>query len=145
MSDYHLSTKTLRPVLVKLGCSIALGVATVFAMPLVSSSLQPLLGEQSVGIAHAAEKEKPKRSTRKTPAIRAKIYEKLNAAQEAADAKKYNEAIKLLNDLRDTEGRNSLNSYELANLYNMYAFIYFTQEKYQLMVITHLLQKNLVI
>mgnify|MGYP000008731110 CR=1 FL=1 len=132
MSDYHLSTKTLRPVLVKLGCSIALGVATVFAMPLVSSSLQPLLGEQSVGIAHAAEKEKPKRSTRKTPAIRAKIYEKLNAAQEAADAKKYNEAIKLLNDLRDTEGRNSLNSYELANLYNMYAFIYFTQEKYQL-------------
>ncbi|MFT6094413.1 MAG: tetratricopeptide (TPR) repeat protein [Zhongshania sp.] len=133
MSDYHSSTKRLRPVLVKLGCSIALGVATVFAMPIVSSSLQPLLGEQSVGIAHAAEKsEKPKRSTRKTPAIRAKIYEKLNAAQEAADAKKYNEAVKLLNDLRDTEGRNSLNSYELANLYNMYAFIYFTQEKYDL-------------
>ncbi len=133
MSDYHLSTKSLRPVLVKLGCSIALGVATVFAMPIVSSSLQPVLGEQSVGIAHAAEKkEKPKKSTRRTPAIRAKIYEKLNAAQEAADAKKYNEAIKLLNDLRDTEGRNSLNSYELANLYNMYAFIYFTQEKYEL-------------
>ena len=58
-------------------------------MPLVSSSLQPLLGEQSVGIAHAAEKEKPKRSTRKTPAIRAKIYEKLNAAQEAALSRLY--------------------------------------------------------
>ncbi|MFT7405419.1 MAG: tetratricopeptide (TPR) repeat protein [Zhongshania sp.] len=133
MSDYHSSTKSWRPVLVKLGCSIALGLATVFAMPIVSSSLQPILGEQGVGIAHAAEKkEKPKRSTRRTPAIRAKVYEKLNAAQMAGDEKKYGEAIRLLDELRDKEGRSSLNSYELANLYNMYAFIYFTQEKYEL-------------
>ncbi|GAA4101864.1 tetratricopeptide repeat protein [Zhongshania borealis] len=133
MSDYHSSTKAMRPVLVKLGCSLVLGVATVLALPVVSTAMQPLVGEQSVGIAHAAEKkEKPKRSTRRTPAIRAKIYEKLNEAQMAADEKKYTQAIQLLNELRDKEGRNSLNSYELANLYNMYAFIYFTQEKYEL-------------
>ena len=123
----------MRPVLVKLGCSLVLGVATVLALPVVSTAVQPLVGELSVGIAHAADRsEKPKRSTRRTPAIRAKIYEKLNEAQMAADEKKYSQAINLLNELRDKEGRNSLNSYELANLYNMYAFIYFTQEKYNL-------------
>ena len=133
MSGYHSSTKAMRPVLVKLACSLALGVATVFALPVLSTASQPLLGEQGVGVAHAAERsEKPKKSTRRTPAIRAKIYEKLNEAQMAADEKKYTQAINLLNDLRDKEGRNSLNSYELANLYNMYAFIYFTQEKYEL-------------
>ena len=84
-----------------------------------------------VNVVHAAEKEKPRRSTRRTPAIRAKIFEKLNEAQVAADEKRYSEAIKLLDALRDKEGRGSLNSYELANLYNMYAFIYFTQEKYE--------------
>ncbi|MFT5888787.1 MAG: tetratricopeptide (TPR) repeat protein [Zhongshania sp.] len=133
MTDYHLSTKSLRPVLVNLSCTLVLGVATVFAIPLVSNVLLPLVGEQSVGVAHAAAKaDKPKRSTRRTPAIRAKVYEKLNEAQMAADEKKYTQAIGLLNDLRDKEGRGSLNSYELANLYNMYAFIYFTQEKYEL-------------
>lgn len=131
MSEYHLSTSKVRPVLLNLACSFSLGVAALMALPVVSSSLAPALQMDSPFAAQAAEKEKPKRSTRRTPAIRAKIFEKLNAAQEAADAKRYNEAIGMLNELRDKEGRGSLNSYELANLYNMYAFIYFTQEKYE--------------
>tara|TARA_Y100000052_G_scaffold1893_1_gene1539 strand:- start:2949 stop:4334 length:1386 start_codon:yes stop_codon:yes gene_type:complete len=131
MSDYHVSTKVVRPVLVKLACSLSLGVAAVLATPVASNLVAPALQMDGVNVVHAAEKEKPRRSTRRTPAIRAKIFEKLNEAQVAADEKRYSEAIKLLDALRDKEGRGSLNSYELANLYNMYAFIYFTQEKYE--------------
>ena len=131
MTDSHVSTKSVRPVLVKLACSLSLGVAAVLATPVASNLVAPALQMDGVNVVHAAEKEKPRRSTRRTPAIRAKIFEKLNEAQVAADEKRYSEAIKLLDALRDKEGRGSLNSYELANLYNMYAFIYFTQEKYE--------------
>ena len=129
MSDYHLSKKVLRPVLVNLGCSIALGAAAVMVMPLAATALKPVLGDVAGFTVHAEEK-KPKPPTRKTPAIRAKIFEKLNEAQVALEEKRFNDALKQLNTLRDTEGRNSLNSYELANLYNLYAFVYFTQENY---------------
>lgn len=129
MTDSHVSTKSVRPVLVNLACSFSLGVAAMLAAPVASNLLAPALQMDGISAAHAQE-DKPKRSTRRTPAIRAKIFEKLNEAQVAADEKRYSEAIRLLNDLRDKEGRGSLNSYELANLYNMYAFIYFTQEKY---------------
>ena len=36
MSDYHVSTKVVRPVLVKLACSLSLGVAAVLATPVAS-------------------------------------------------------------------------------------------------------------
>ncbi len=123
-------TKKSRPVLASMVCSIALGAAVTFAKPVVSAALSPILGG-SVGVAQAAEKDaKPKRSTRRTPAIRAKVYEKLNEAQVAAEEKRYKDAIKSLDNLRDTSGKNALNSYELANLYNLYAFVYFTLEDY---------------
>ena len=38
-------------------------------------------------------KEKKKQQTRRTPAIRAKVFEKLNEAQVLAEEKKYNEAL----------------------------------------------------
>lgn len=133
MSDYHLSKKGLRPVLINFGCSVAMGAAALMTLPVISAALHPLLGSNLPSLAHAQDDEKKERKeTRRTPAIRAKIFEKLNEAQVATEEKKYDEAIRLLNNLRDTEGRNSLNSYELANLYNLYAFVYFTQEKYDL-------------
>lgn len=108
--------------------AVAVGSALVLALPVVSTALKPLTGELALGKAVAQEGSKQK--TRRTPAIRAKIFEKLNEAQMAAEEKKYDEALRLLNNLRDTEGRGALNSYELANLYNLYAFIYFTKEDY---------------
>lgn len=132
MTDYHLSKRIMRPVLVKLGCSVALGAAALLSVPVAGTALQPIMDGAAFGVAHAAEEKKPKPPTRKTPAIRAKIFEKLNEAQVASEEKRYNDALKHLNELRDTSGRNALNSYELANLYNLYAFVYFTQEKYDL-------------
>ena len=107
----------------------ALGVAVNFSVPLVTTAVEPVLGHSTLGKVQAQDKKK-QQQTRRTPAIRAKIFEKLNEAQVLAEEKKYNEALGKLNELRDKEGRGALNRYELANLFNLYAFIYFTMEDY---------------
>jgi tetratricopeptide (TPR) repeat protein len=131
MSDYHSSKQKLRPVLVSMACSFALGAAVTLGLPVVGGLLAPVAGDVGLGLAQAAEQQaKPKKSTRRTPAIRAKVFETLNEAQVAAEEKRYNDALKILAELRDKSGRGALNSYELANLYNLFAFVYFTQENY---------------
>ena len=83
------------------------------------------------GVAIAAEKkQKSTEKTRKTPALRNEVYEQLAEAQELSEAGNINEAVQVLNGLRDSQGRRKLNSYELANMYNFYAFIYYQQEQY---------------
>ncbi|MEH6551827.1 MAG: hypothetical protein V7711_06625 [Pseudomonadales bacterium] len=83
------------------------------------------------GKAYAADK-KPKdtRPTRKTPALRNNVYEKLSEAQLLAEEKKFPQALKVLDSLRNTEGKKALNGYELANMWNFYAFVYYSQENY---------------
>ena len=51
-------------------------------------------------------------------------------AQEAAEAKDYNTAAKVLDGMIASGGKKALNSYELANVYNLYAFIYYSREDY---------------
>ncbi len=129
MAKYQRSKTEAGAALRRWACSLALGTAAVFALPVATQVAAPVVGEVALGQAQAAD-DKPKRKTRRTPAIRAKIFEKLSAAQELAEAKQYKEAFAVLDELRDKEGRSALNSYELANLYNMYAFLHFTQEDY---------------
>jgi tetratricopeptide (TPR) repeat protein len=76
------------------------------------------------------EKKKEQRETRRTPALRNKVYEKLAEAQAAAEAKDYNTAAKVLDGMIASGGKKALNSYELANVYNLYAFIYYSREDY---------------
>jgi tetratricopeptide (TPR) repeat protein len=112
--------------------SILLALPMLFA-PLVVTQLQSELGLGLIntGVAYAQEPAKKKpRETRRTPALRNKVYEKLSDAQVAAEAKDYVLAIELLDDMREQGGKRALNSYELANLWNLYAFIYYSQEKY---------------
>ena len=71
-----------------------------------------------------AEEAKP----RKTPALRNKVYEQLSVAQQATEQEHYNEALEVLDELKNKRGRRALNSYELANVYNLYAFIYYAQQ-----------------
>jgi tetratricopeptide (TPR) repeat protein len=111
--------------------------ATLLAVPVVMtqlavSQLQADLGLQPFSAALAAEeKKKPDtRETRRTPALRNKVYEKLAAAQEAAEAKDLSGAAEILDGMIEAGGKNELNSYELANVYNLYAFIYYSREDY---------------
>ena len=58
------------------------------------------------------------------------MYEKLAEAQAAAEAKDLNTAQRILDGMIAGGGKKALNSYELANVYNLYAFIYYSREDY---------------
>lgn len=115
------------------GKQLVLGTALILA-PVVTGQLQSEfdVSISQSGIAQAQEdaaKKKPQ-ETRRTPALRNKVYEKLSEAQAAAEEKDYVLAIELLDNMRDQGGKRALNSYELANLYNLYAFVYYSEERY---------------
>ena len=75
---------------------------------------------------------KNKEKTRKTPALRNNIYEKLAEAQTFAEAKDYAAAEEILNEMLDaTSKKSKLNAYELANVYNTYAFLRYAVEDYK--------------
>ena len=84
-----------------------------------------------VSTATAQDASKKERETRKTPALRNNIYEKLAEAQAFAEVKQYVEAEAVLNDMLDaTSRKNKLNRYELANVYNTYAYLRYAVEDY---------------
>ena len=67
--------------LVRLTQRLLLSIAVVFATTLSGSILSGL-----DGTVYAQEAEQPERKTRKTPAMREKVYSKLAEAQAAAEA-----------------------------------------------------------
>jgi tetratricopeptide (TPR) repeat protein len=109
--------------------------ATLLAIPVVVaqvavSQLQADAGMRPLSVAIAQETKKPERETRRTPALRNAIYEKLSEAQVAAEAKDLNTAKRILDEMIANSGSKALNSYELANVYNLYAFIQYSKEDY---------------
>lgn len=111
--------------------------AALFALPVLVAQvavtqLQTDAGFTPFASAVAAE-DKPKdtRETRRTPALRNKVYEKLAEAQAAAEANDLATASKVLDGMIASGGKKALNSYELANVYNLYAFIHYSREDYK--------------
>jgi len=111
--------------------------ATLLALPLMATQVIVGQWQMEAGIAAplgaavaAEEQAKPQRETRRTPALRNKVYEKLAEAQAAAEIKDYATAKKVLNAMIEKEGKKALNSYELANVYNLFAFIAYSEEDY---------------
>jgi tetratricopeptide (TPR) repeat protein len=111
--------------------------ATLLAIPVVAVQLAVSQAQSDFGMnpfssAFAQEeKAKKKQETRRTPALRNKVYEKLAEAQVAAEAKDWKTARGVLDDMIGAGGKKALNSYELANVYNLYAFIYYSAEDYR--------------
>ena len=109
----------------------ALFAVPVFAATIAVTQIQTDLGFAPMGAAVAQEEKKPDtRETRRTPALRNKVYEKLAEAQAFAEAKDMNSAAKVLDEMIEKGGKNALNSYELANVFNLYAFIHYSREDY---------------
>lgn len=109
----------------------ALLAVPVLAAPVAVTQLQADLGYAPLGAAMAQdEQKKDTRETRRTPALRNKVYEKLAEAQAAAEAKDLNTAAKVLDSMIEAGGKRALNSYELANVYNLYAFIHYSREDF---------------
>lgn len=120
------------PTVTRKAFSRVLGVAALvvagWALPLAMS---PFGLDGSLVLAQE-QQQKGQEKTRRTPALRNEVYEKLSVAQQAAEANKFAEAKTALDALvREYSGKKQLNSYELANVYNFYAFIYYSQENYQ--------------
>ena len=110
--------------LVIFGCA----ASVVLAMFLVADQA---LDTSFVHSANAQDAPKKERETRKTPALRNNIYEKLSEAQAFAEAKQYAEAEAVLDDMLDaTSKKSKLNRYELANVYNTYAYLRYVVEDY---------------
>ena len=86
------------------------------------------------GITHAQrrgseqESEAAQQETRKTPAMRERVYSRLSEAQACADEGDMPCARELLDRVREMS---NLNSYEIAQMWNFYAFIYFSQDNYR--------------
>ena len=67
------------------------------------------------------------RKTKKTPSMSEKVYKKLTEAQELIEAQNYDQGLAALADLAQQP---KLSNYEKAQLYNYFAYTYFTLERY---------------
>ena len=76
----------------------------------------------------AARDKKERLTKNKAPLITQRVYKLLSKAQDLVHARKYGEALKILEKIKN---RRRLNSTEKAQLWNFYAYIYFSQEKYR--------------
>jgi tetratricopeptide (TPR) repeat protein len=103
--------------------------AAILGLQVATTQVMTSAGLVAPGAALAQEQQE-ERETRRTPALRNKVYEQLAEAQAAAEAKDMKTASKILDDMIEDGGRNALNSYELANLYNLYAFIHYSNEDF---------------
>jgi tetratricopeptide (TPR) repeat protein len=110
----------------------ALLAVPVLATQVTVTQLQTDLSWSVFSSAVAAEKaEKSQEATRRTPALRNNVYEKLSEAQVAAEAKDLGTAKRILDEMiAESRSSKALNSYELANVYNLYAFIQYSKEDY---------------
>jgi uncharacterized protein HemY len=109
--------------------TLLLAVPVIAAQVVLSqTALSPMLSGVSAAV---AQDSKPKeQETRRTPALRNKVYEKLSEAQAAAEAKDMAGAAAVLDGMLAGRRDNELNSYELANVYNLYAFIHYSNEDF---------------
>ena len=76
----------------------------------------------------AQEGSRAEAETRRTPAMRERVYTRLAEAQECAEVDDVECAQQRLAQVREMD---DLNSYETAQMWNFYAFIYFGQDNYR--------------
>ncbi len=111
------NTTTRSPLL----CSVLLAL-TFIVIPAFMASVIPAVSAQE------SSESGEKRKTRKTPSMSEKVYKKLTEAQELIEAKDYDAGLAALSDLAREP---KLSDYEKAQLYNYFAYTYFTLERYQ--------------
>ena len=101
-------------------CSVLLALTFVVVPAFIASTIPAVSAQES----DSGEKRK----TRKTPSMSEKVYNKLTEAQELIEAKDYDAGLAALSDLAREP---KLSDYEKAQLYNYFAYTYFTLERYE--------------
>jgi tetratricopeptide (TPR) repeat protein len=89
-----------------------------------------VVGAMLVGTAGSAfaQKDKAKQKTKETVAMSQAVYESLTEIQELMEAQDYASAQRLTVELRQ---KKSLTPYELAQIWNITAYSYYLQERYE--------------
>jgi len=85
--------------------------------------------EPTLAATQSNKDKQSKYKTKKAAAMSQPVYKKLQKAQEAIEAKKYKEALGILENVRSSRKR--LSVYERAQLWNVTAYIYYLQERYE--------------
>jgi len=101
--------------------AILVSSASILSLALVNPALAQ--DNQAEETSKASDKQ-----TRRTPALRSKVYEQLSRAQAAGDAGNVPAAIAILDDVKDKS--ESMNSYEKSMMYNFYGFVYYNAEQF---------------
>lgn len=94
--------------------------ATVTITALAPEAYAQRAGQQN-------EESQANQPARRTPAMRERVYQRLAEAQECSEAEDMECARELLDQVREMD---DLNSYEVAQMWNFYAFIYFSQDNF---------------
>jgi len=98
------------------------------AVPAITAILVLLSLLVAIPVAAQAQDNKDSdRKTEKTPAMSQRVYKALTAAQKLIEDKKYDAGLAKLKELENEHG---LSDYEKAQLYNYFAYTYFTMERY---------------
>ena len=100
----------------------------VLAAAFVAVLAAPAAFSQGMGGMQGGEGSAAEAETRRTPAMRERVYTRLAEAQECAEMDDIECAQQRLAQVRDMD---DLNSYEMAQMWNFYAFIYFGQDNYR--------------
>ena len=109
MSQQITVKTTLRALSLVVGLS-----STLLALSFASSTM--------------AQETVSERKTQRVPTLRAKVYDQLSRAQTFADAGDSKQAFAVLDEVKGKAS--SMNSYELAMMYNFYGFINYNLEQF---------------
>ena len=103
-------------------------------LPLAAAAFAAMLAAPAAfsqgmgGMQGGEESSAANAQTRRTPAMRERVYTRLAEAQECAEMDDIECAQQRLAQVREMD---DLNSYETAQMWNFYAFIYFGQDNYR--------------
>jgi hypothetical protein len=106
-------------------------LAFLLLVAMVLVALPAVVPVVDQGAAYAQDKKKKDKAPmegRKTQALSKKVYELITAANEKVDAEDYPGAIALLDKIKAMP---KLSTYESAQMYSFYGFLYFNAERYK--------------
>jgi len=98
------------------GCRLGIIALTIAAVAVVSA---PVSAQDQEDLSNV--------ETHEMSSMRESVYKELARAQDKIKENQFNEALEYLDKLREDK---ELNSYERAQVWNLYAFIYHSQDKY---------------
>ena len=128
-----MTMRTTRQVFDQSGLSATMGRLSVLLMAALVLMVGPTLlpcGDAGQAVAQDKKKvdKKAPMSGRQTQALSKKVYELITEANELVDVENYDGALVLLNKVKSMP---KLSTYETAQLYSFYGFLYFNAERYK--------------